>query len=369
MDPRDLSWNQYHWALQHPIAHKGQAEISAYREGGAELDGIDNFVNKIDNNIHFRAFRAIERRLRANDDDVLVISYSELCLDFDNLLVRLAGFLGVCIGDVPSERLEIERPANLAGNPAWIGRAWTGADTAPGRHRHELRPETVRALDEKYRRRSCSSDPWNSRAVSGHLLATDREANEMEQVMVGKSAQFFLVKDSNDGIGQITGNGPSVAVVTWFCIAMAHCALCIFGHTVGCFRYEHAVIPDKQVVLREHLPEDFQFEGDGPCPLRQFLESPASSIWRPFYEPEVLKAPPGEKYFADTGTHWEPRRGIPLFGHVFQCDASCRCGDDGGLAASPTHVLAAGRPWSQAGNVARTDRNLVTYPDYRGITL
>ena len=72
----------------------------------------------------------------------------------------------------------------------------------------------------------------------------------MEQVMVGKSAQFFLVKDSNDGIGQITGKAPFRRGANLFCIAMAHRARRIFGQTVGCFRYEHAVIPDKQVVLR-----------------------------------------------------------------------------------------------------------------------
>lgn len=82
------------------------------------------------------------------------IGYASYCLHFDEVLARMAAFLQTPLESLSAEAraaLERERVANLAQNPAWVGQKWPGADTAPGRHRHELRPETIRILTERYR--------------------------------------------------------------------------------------------------------------------------------------------------------------------------------------------------------------------------
>lgn len=66
----------------------------------------------------------------------------------------MAAFLEAALDRIPMERraaLEQERVANLSQNPAWIGQSWAGADSAPGRHRQELQPQTIRILTECYR--------------------------------------------------------------------------------------------------------------------------------------------------------------------------------------------------------------------------
>jgi hypothetical protein len=300
-DPRDLACNQFHWALQHPMPGRSESETSAYRDR-IRAGGIDKFVLDQNNIPLFRAFRAIQTRLHSGEEDVLIVSYSQLCLDFDGLVDRLVRFLGAESRDLPWERIEKERAGDLPGNQAWIGRMWTGADVSPGRHRRELRAETIRALDDKYEEclkflRSLEQPSFR------RFLATEKELPQMEMVLVGKSGQLFLTKDSNDLVSQLTGECvlPRGQI---FKIAAVHAARCQFGALVGGFRYEHAIVPNKEVVLRDQLTDGVHFECRGPRPLKQFLDSAASAVWRPFYQPDALEQGPGAKFFSMTDTHW-----------------------------------------------------------------
>ena len=135
-DPRDMACNQYYWALQHPMPNRTEQEIAEYRER-VKANGMDQFVVEVDNNLHFKAFRAVADRLKNDHENVLILSYNQLCLDFDNLVARLIRFFNVSPADVPHERIERERTTNLKQNPAWIGQIWTGTDIMPGRYRNE----------------------------------------------------------------------------------------------------------------------------------------------------------------------------------------------------------------------------------------
>ncbi len=143
-------------------------------------------------------------RLNAGDPNILVLSYNQLCLDFDAMLQRIVAFLEVDPATVPWDVLELERTNNLKNNPNWIGQMWTGTDTLPGRYKRELKPETIRTLDEKY-----ASDLRILRGIEQpkfrHFLATGVEAEEMNRVLVGEAGYLFLTRDANDTVGQITG--------------------------------------------------------------------------------------------------------------------------------------------------------------------
>jgi hypothetical protein len=150
-DPRDLACNQYYWALQHPVLHKSPEEVDAYRNSVRTL-GIDKYVLEIDNNPNYEPFVLIAKAKEKFDDkSLLVLSYNQLCLDIDNMGMRLSSFLGVSDQTHLKAVLEPERIENIPANPNWIGQMWEGSDTAPGRHKRELKPETIQALAEKYR--------------------------------------------------------------------------------------------------------------------------------------------------------------------------------------------------------------------------
>jgi len=311
-DPRDMACNQYYWALQHPMPNKSEREIAEYRER-VKANSIDQFAIDVDNNLHFKGFHVVADRLKNDTENTLILSYNQLCLDFDNLVARLVSFFDIPAADIPHERIERERTTNLKSNPAWIGQIWTGTDIMPGRHRNELHRETIRQLDEKYRDnldfiRSIELPRFR------HFLATEREREEMGRVLVGRTDQLFLVNDANDVIGQISGR-RQLPRTDLYEIAMAHRCRQVFGQSASDYRYEHMMIPNKEVVFRENLPEHVHFEGEGPRPVTQYLASPAARIWQPYYEPAVLESAAGEEtYFPDTDSHWNHAGAFRYFG-------------------------------------------------------
>jgi hypothetical protein len=300
-DPRDLACNQFYWALQHPMANRTPEQIDEYRRK-VEEGGIDAFVVTRDNNILFKSLRALEARLQSDDPNVLKLSYSQLCLDFDDLVASLVGFFGADLDSLPHDALERERTSNLEKNPNWIGQMWKGTDIMPGRYRRELRRETIAKLDEQYR----ENLRFARSLEKPHLrpfLATESERTEMDRVLVGREDELFLKNDANNSVGQITGE-IRVSESKLIQIAMAHRNRRTFGATLAHFDYYHAIIPSKEVVHRHLLPEGTAFEGQGARPLRQYLDAGMGSIWRPFYEPTLLEPVGAERFFPRTDSHW-----------------------------------------------------------------
>jgi hypothetical protein len=136
----------------------------------------------------------------------------------------------------------------------------------------------------------------------------------MGRVLVGRNDQLFLINDANDVIGQITGR-RQLPRAELYEIAMAHRSRQVFGQSAANFRYEHMMVPNKEVVFRNNLPEHVSFEGEGPRPITQYLASSAARIWQPFYEPSLLESAEGEeKYFPDTDSHWNHSGAFRYFG-------------------------------------------------------
>lgn len=149
-DPRDVLCNQYHWQFVHPVPGETPEQQEARRARFAAM-GIDEWVLAQDFTPIFRGFMEAARRI--DPADRIFIGYVRYCLHFDEVTERIAAFLGTSLEDMaPARRaaLEQERVANLPGNPKWVGQAWAGADTAPGRHRQELQPRTIWKLSDRY---------------------------------------------------------------------------------------------------------------------------------------------------------------------------------------------------------------------------
>ncbi len=149
-DPRDLVCNQYHWQFSHPSPQES-AEETAARRARVAAEGMDAFALRVDNTAYLRGILEAARRIAPPDR--LFIGYAMYCLHFDLVAERLAAFFGGTVQGLerPQRKaLERERVENLAGNRFWVGQHWPGADTAPGRHREELRPETIAALTARY---------------------------------------------------------------------------------------------------------------------------------------------------------------------------------------------------------------------------
>ncbi|RAH96548.1 hypothetical protein DLJ53_32070 [Acuticoccus sediminis] len=149
-DPRDLCCNHYYWALQHHVRNKSDEAVAAHRRA-VEKKGIDAFVLGVDKSDHYRPFADVLHKIDSDGgEDVCVLSYNQLCLSIDAMAERLAGFLGVVDAAHVARAIEPERVENLSANPRWIGQEWFGSDIAPGRHRRELKPETIAQLTRTY---------------------------------------------------------------------------------------------------------------------------------------------------------------------------------------------------------------------------
>jgi hypothetical protein len=150
-DPRDLACNQYHWQFEHPVLNE-TAERAEARRARVAADGIDRFALAHTNDGYLRRFFEVTRKIAPPDR--IFIGYAMFCLGFDTVVARACAFLGVRpeeLSDDQRQRIELERVSNLAGNEQWIGHQWAGTDTAPGRHRRELQPETIRILTKRHR--------------------------------------------------------------------------------------------------------------------------------------------------------------------------------------------------------------------------
>ncbi len=92
----------------------------------------------------------------------IVNTYARLCLDFDRFIEVCCDALSVPLTPELREQLEVERTEKLTDNTKWIGNQWAGSDTAPGRYKRELKPETIDYLGRKYAgvlRRMALHDP------------------------------------------------------------------------------------------------------------------------------------------------------------------------------------------------------------------
>ena len=298
-DPRDLVCNQYHWAFQHPVLNKTEEELKEFRTK-VKVDGIDAYALRTDANIQFKCFTALTERV-LDPTATLNLSYSQLCLDFDGMVDRIIGFLGIDREDVLWDVVDEQRGPNLSQNRDWIGQMWTGTDIAPGRYRRELTPETIAALDARYSQilgflQGIEAPRYRA------LLATSEKRAEMEQVLFGSNNYLFLQKDANDTLAQITGR-LALADNKLSQIAVVHRSRQLLGTTMFSYRYAHAIVPSKEVAGSKALPPEVGFEESGPRPVKRYFDRGFDAVWEPIYRPQIM-IDGFAKYYPVTDTHW-----------------------------------------------------------------
>jgi hypothetical protein len=149
-DPRDLVCNQYHWQFSHPNQLEDAAQTEQRRER-VRREGIDAFALRHDNTHMLLGFFNAARKIAP--EDRIFVGYAMYCLHFNETVSRMCRFIGVAPEDFDSQQRKAiarEKSEDLADNPAWIGQQWSGSDTQPGRHKAELQPDTIAALNQRY---------------------------------------------------------------------------------------------------------------------------------------------------------------------------------------------------------------------------
>jgi alginate O-acetyltransferase complex protein AlgJ len=122
------------------------------------------------------------------------------------------------------------------------------------------------------------------------------------KVLPGQDGYLFLTNDTNQVQSQIEGAYvlPKRQIWATAAIHAARSALC----TLSGARYDHIVIPDREVVLRRHLPDPTIFERLGPRPVKQYMLEGAPGLHRFFYNEAVLAEDLDPPSFFKRDTHW-----------------------------------------------------------------
>ncbi len=149
-DPRDLHCNKYFWEFTHPMPGDTPEKAAARAEKARQV-GIDAHVLS---KPKFRDYDVLARVVKdCPPANWTFIGYALYCLYFDDAVAKITAMFGTSMAKLPPgrrARVEAERVENLADNKRWIGQRWEGSDTMPGRHRHELQPETITTLTARY---------------------------------------------------------------------------------------------------------------------------------------------------------------------------------------------------------------------------
>jgi hypothetical protein len=146
-DPRDIWCNQYYWLVQHPAPSE---DVRLARKARYDK-GIDSSVLK--NARVFTSDSAAKQILNLvshhrNKKNVCFISYAQLCMKFEEMILRLNKFLLITPTPEIMKVINLESPAGLESNDKWIGKDWAGCDIMPGRYKNELKSDTIQELNE-----------------------------------------------------------------------------------------------------------------------------------------------------------------------------------------------------------------------------
>ena len=97
------------------------------------------------------AAKSISKIIEDNRDNenIIFVSYAQLCVEFDLLVQRLNNFFGVEPTKTHIDTIYKESPKSLNDNKDWIGNQWQGCDIMPGRYKSELKLETIDVLNSK----------------------------------------------------------------------------------------------------------------------------------------------------------------------------------------------------------------------------
>lgn len=153
-DPRDMLCNQYYWLTQHPVNYLSdprEIELATKKRQEMFDEGIDAFVLRTASSRPYKYAFELHDRLLNGADNVLVLSYAQLCCDYHPMVERILNYFQI---EEPSRKalaaIKAESPEGISDNQKWIGNTWVGTDTMPGRYRSELKPKTIETLNRQW---------------------------------------------------------------------------------------------------------------------------------------------------------------------------------------------------------------------------
>jgi hypothetical protein len=148
-DPRDLLCNMYHWALIHPDPAENDAAFNERIRVVKEI-GINKFVLNKDIKVFYANIIKLWNLKNDLNLDVVPVTYSNLCTNFDVFISKISSFLSQELTDNVLLALSNERVDKLTENKDWIGNQWQGSDILPGRYLEELDINTIEQLNINY---------------------------------------------------------------------------------------------------------------------------------------------------------------------------------------------------------------------------
>ncbi len=148
-DPRDMWCNQYYWLTQHPArTEKARQDRILRFERGIDASVLQS-LKALKSDRSFSLVLDIYKNKDLPKNNVLFVSYAQLCLEFDSMVDNINQFLSANLTKENNDVLYNESPEGLSENPEWIGKKWQGCDISPGRFKQELKNDTLLKLDSE----------------------------------------------------------------------------------------------------------------------------------------------------------------------------------------------------------------------------
>ena len=116
----------------------------------------------------------------------------------------------------------------------------------------------------------------------------------MADALIGKKDYLFLSADSNGILDQHCGRVTIADRIP--ALRQVHQARATLAG-----RYLHIVVPNKETVARDLMPEAFPYEADGPTPLHQYLRPHDRTL---YFAPDILAAFQQEGFYYRYDSHW-----------------------------------------------------------------
>lgn len=138
----------------------------------------------------------------------------------------------------------------------------------------------------------------------------------MVGVIQGKEGYLFLTNDANRVIDQHIGRVQLGAELDRIYLTHLERAVALLAASNG--RYIHIVVPNKETVARDLLPDDIRYESEGLCPLRQYLHARPLAPAMTYFRPDALAGYLADRYYYRYDTHWTSRGAIHYLTSAFR---------------------------------------------------
>jgi hypothetical protein len=145
----------------------------------------------------------------------------------------------------------------------------------------------------------------------------------MANSLVGKQDYLFLTNDANRLIDQHTGLHPFETEIR--AIYEVHLMRVGAVRMANAGAYVHVIVPNKETVARDLLPDGIVYQQHGLTPVRKYLAAAKLAEHMTFFRPEALSDFLAQRYYYRYDTHWTSRGAIVYMLAMFRAFGMGRC--------------------------------------------